>query len=118
MNRLSITAFAFVTALSFVPALANEAAVSVSASAPTASGDYRVLRMTVAYGDLDVTKADGAAALLDRIERASRVVCGERAGYTMSDARTRLFNTCRARATHYAVDAVAMPQLTQIAAAR
>ena len=117
MNRFSIAAAALATALSFVPALANEASVTVTASAPTPSGVYRLLEVAVPYGDLDVTKTDGAAALLDRIERASRVVCGERAGYTMGDARTRLFNTCRARATHYAVDAVAMPQLTQVAAA-
>jgi len=117
MHRFTIAAVTLATALSFVPALASEASVTVTASAPTPSGSYHVLAVAVAYGDLDVTKADGAAALLDRIARASRLVCGERAGHTMDPALTKKFDACRARATRYAVMAVDTPQLTQIAAA-
>ena len=116
MHRLTIAAITLATALSFIPATAGEGSVTVTASVPERSGTYQVKAVTVAYGDLDVTKADGAAALLDRIDRASRVVCGERAGSTMTEERTKIFDACRARATRYAVMTVDAPQLTQVAA--
>ena len=116
MNRFSLAAIAFVAALSFVPASAGDASVTVTGSAPARSGVYQLKAVNVVYSDLDVTKAEGAAALLDRIEHASRVVCGERAGFTMDSMRTKIFDTCRARATHYAAMTVDAPQLTQLAA--
>jgi len=118
MYRFTIAAVTLATALSFIPASAGEASVTVTASAPARSGEMQVKGVAVAYGDLDITKAEGAAALLDRIEHASRLVCGERAGYTMDGPRTKIFDTCRARTTHYAVMTVDAPQLTQLAASR
>jgi len=73
---------------------------------------------TVSYAGLDLGTAQGAAALLDRIDAAARVVCGEKAGRKMNETRTKLFDNCLARTTADAVKAVNVPQLTQVAASR
>ena len=108
---------AALAAVLFVPAMAQPASITVSASAPTVSGLYQVKAVNVAFADVDIGTAQGAAVLLDRIDAAARLVCGERAGRTMNEARTKIFATCRARAVRYAVQEVGAPQLAQLAAA-
>jgi UrcA family protein len=116
MHRtLSVAALA---AVLFVPAMAQPASITVSASAPTGSGLYQQKAVSVQVADADLGTAQGAAALLDRINAASRVVCGERAGQTMNTARAKLFAACQARTVTAAVQAVNAPALTQLAAAR
>ena len=117
MHRFSIAAIALTAVLSFVPAVAGPASIVVSASAPTDSGINQMKAMTVAFGDLDVATSQGATTLFDRIDAASRVVCGERQGKTMGWSRAKVFASCRAQTTAAAVKAVGAPQLTQLAAA-
>lgn len=109
---------ALATALSFASAWAGPAAITVSASAPTDSGVFQVKAVNVTVADVDLGTAQGAAALFDRIDAASRVVCGERQGRTMNDKRAKLFATCRVQTVKQAVLAVNAPQLTEIAATR
>lgn len=109
---------AALAAVLFVPAMAQPASITVSASAPTDSGLYQVKAVKVTLADVDLGTAQGAAALLDRIDAAARLVCGERAGHTMNESRAKIFATCRARAVRYAVQDVDAPQLTQLAATR
>jgi UrcA family protein len=115
MNRFSIAAVTLAAALALVPAQAGTASVVVSASAPNSFGAYQVAASTVTFDDLDVSTSQGAAKLLVRIDAASRAVCGEQQGRTMDERRARIFDTCRARATRYAIKKVDAPQLTQIA---
>lgn len=118
MKRFSLTATlaaAFVALT--VPALAGGGAVVVTGMAPLGNGGYQYKTATVAFADLDIASAPGAAALLDRIAAASRVVCGERSGTPMNGERKRELALCAARATKQAVEAVNVPALSQIAAA-
>ena len=117
MKRLTITAAALVATLA-VPALAGGPAVTVSGYAPLNAGGYQMKTFVVAYGDLELSTPQGAAMLLDRIQNASRVVCGERAILPMSGERKREFAACQTRAIATAVQAVNAPALTQIAANR
>ena len=116
MHRI-LSAAALAAILS-VPAMAQPASITVSAAAPTDSGVYQVKAVSVQVADVDLGTAQGAAALLDRIDTASRAVCGERAGRTMSDKRAKQFAACRLHTTASAVQAVNAPTLTQFAAAR
>jgi UrcA family protein len=118
MYRILSASAAFVmTALMFAPAMAQS--VTVSGSAPVASGSvYQLKEVRVSLDGIDLGTSQGAAAVFDRIDAAARVVCGERAGVAMNLARTRIFETCHERAVRYAVQAVDVPALTQIAAAR
>ena len=112
MNRLSIAAV-LTSALFFAPALAGNS-VTIAAMAPMSSGGYQPRSATVFYGDLDPATAQGSAALIDRIDAASRMVCGERTGPLMSGDRARAFADCRARATAEAVRAAGLaPQYAE-----
>jgi UrcA family protein len=114
----SILTGAALAAALFVPALAEGHAVVVSGLAPMHNGGYQVKTVKVAYDDLDPSAAQGAAALLDRIAAAARMVCGERSGFLMSGDRAKEFTSCRARATADAVKAAGLPDLARIAATR
>jgi UrcA family protein len=120
MSRItSVVAGAIVAAaLSFASAGADPATITMSATAPTETGMYQVKAVKVAFADVDLSTAQGAAVLLDRIDAAARMICGERAGRTMDEARAKIFATCRTRAVHYAVKDVDAPQLTQLTAVR
>jgi UrcA family protein len=105
-----------ITALMFVPAMAQSVTVAASAAAP--SGNYQARAATVSLAGVDLGSSQGAATALDRIDAAARVVCGERVGVPMSLARARVFAACRTRTTTNAVQTIDAPQLTMLAAAR
>jgi len=67
----------------------------------------------VGYSDLNIESAPGATALLNRIKRAARRVCGPR-----PDVRdlqdTQFFESCIAGATTQAVAAVGNPLVTHL----
>jgi UrcA family protein len=105
-----------ISALMFVPAMAQS--LTVTGSAPAQGGGVdQVWAKKVSYADLDLGTTQGATTLLNRIDVAARAVCGEREGYTMNAARAKAFAKCYARTMHYAVKEVDAPQLTQLAAA-
>lgn len=114
MKRFILTVAALVAVLS-VPALAGTT-VTVSGFSPMANGGYQIKSAAVAYGDLDLSTAQGTAMLLDRIQTASRAVCGERAIRPISGERKREFAACQSRSIAAAVEAVNAPALTQMAA--
>lgn len=116
-RTLSAAAAVVITALMFVPpALAQT--VTVSASAPAPSGMYMAKAARVSLAGLDLRSAQGAANALDRIDAASRAVCGERVGYPMNAARAKLFQDCVGFQTRETVAALNVPALTQYSAAR
>lgn len=111
---LSASAAVVMTALMFVPAMAQS--ITITGSAPSQTGYQEVRALKISLADIDLNSAQGATMLFDRIDAAARKVCGESAD--MSPARAKVFDTCRTRAVHYAVKEVDAPQLTQLAAAR
>jgi UrcA family protein len=115
MKRILIAALAI---LSFVPAFAEGKFVTVSGYAPLGMGGYQAQAVKVAYGDLDTTSAAGAAALLDRINQAARLACGERMYRPANLEHNTAYAKCRSQAVAHAVESVGAPTLTQIANAR
>jgi UrcA family protein len=116
-RMLSAVAAVVITALMFVPpAMAQSVTVSAAAAAP--SGMYMTKAARVSLAGIDVGSAQGAAYALDRIEAASRAVCGERVGYAMNAARAKLFQDCVGYQTRETVAALNVPALTHYAAAR
>ncbi len=109
---------AALAAVLFVPAMAQPAFLTVSATAPTGSGLYQKKAINVPFADVDLGTPQGAAALLDRIDAASRAVCGERADRPMDVVRARVFAACHKQTVAAAVEAVNAPVLTQFAATR
>ncbi len=116
MFRFASAAFGLTVAVALTAgAWAAPALVRVQAVAPLASGLYQMRATTVSFDDLDVTSAEGAAALYQRIEAASHVACGE----TMVrhiELETK-YAACRARAVAGAVSTVNAPRLNEIALA-
>lgn len=81
-----------------------------------AAQDPQLARLTVRYGDLNLTSASGAHALLRRIEIAAREVCGDD-----RVAPLQLLNRaqqCYARAVSQAVATVGSRSLTAAFLAR
>jgi UrcA family protein len=72
------------------------------AAAPSRVGE--VATKTVRFADLDLSTADGAQALYERIVTAARSVC--------RDADSRVVRECRARAVAEAVRGVGSPLLS------
>jgi hypothetical protein len=108
---------AVIAAALFVPALAEGHSVLVSGMAPMHNGGYQLKTVKVTY-DLDPATPQGAEALLNRINVAARLVCGERSGLSMTSERSKEFDACRARAAAQAVEAAGVPDLAKIAATR
>src|SRR5262245_54394551 len=73
-------------------------------AAHAADRDSEVQTKTVSFRDLDLSTAQGAQALHDRIEAAARDVCR---GTELAD-----YDACRARAIDGAVKVVANPLLS------
>lgn len=69
--------------------------------------DTRVVR----YADLDLNRAAGADALIGRISRAARSVCGDHTGRQPLQ-EMRPINTCRAVAMEDAIEDVNNPVVT------
>jgi len=103
--------FAFVLlSVTAMPALAAETSVDVIGVAPLEGGNYQTRQTTVSYGDLDPATPAGAETLLSRIKIAAESVCGKR-----SRVEAGRIETCRKRATHFAVKGLDLPKLTEAA---
>lgn len=113
MKRILIAAIA---ALSFAPALAQDNSVTVSGYAPLGMGGYQPMVVKVSYADLDLGSAQGATTLLDRLNQAARLACGERMYRSWSAEHKRVFDTCRAQAVADAVKTIGAPELSRVAA--
>lgn len=88
-------------------ALALATALSLGWSSATLAAPSRVGEVatkTVKFADLDISTADGAQALYERIVTAARSVC--------RDADSRFVRECRARAVANAVSGVGSPLLS------
>jgi UrcA family protein len=73
-------------------------------SAPSRVGE--IATKTVRFADLDISTADGAQELYERIVAAARAVC--------RDAGARFVYECRTRAVADAVRGVGSPLLTSV----
>ena len=74
-----------------------------------AADDGTVRKVTVRYGDLNLSSPLGAAALYQRIGAAAEEVCGPLEGRDL--ARAVRFRACRQRAIADAVSRVNRPEL-------
>lgn len=93
-------------------------ALAVPASAAPAIGEvrpvpglHRVFETTVPLGDLELGRASGAQAALDRIRFAARKVCGPRPS-PLQVLATQNDRACVALAIDNAVAALDAPQVT------
>ena len=76
-------------------------------------------RVTVPYGDLDLTRPEGADALLKRIAQAASRACGGVPGSGVAImAEARNFRACTAKAVTRAVTQLDDPMVRQRFAAR
>lgn len=74
-------------------------------------------RMAVSFSDLDLAKADGAAALYARVRQAAKQVCGHTPG-AQGLARRRITQRCIVKAVDGAVDQLDAPLVTALHDAR
>jgi UrcA family protein len=88
----------------------------------TSRADDGVARSVIVhFGDLDTTTWSGAAALYERLDRASHEVCREldpNGEIAFASELRRLYKSCRQFAISNAVAAVNRPVLTKYANAR
>lgn len=77
-----------------------------------AADDGTVRKVTVRYGDLDLSSRQGAAALYHRIGIAAEEVCGPFEGRDL--ARTFRYRACKQRAIADAVSRVNRPELFSV----
>lgn len=111
------SAFAILVSALVLPGLAAAApaVVKLQAASPVGSRLARVI--SISYDDRELATAEGAAALYQRIEAASRIVCGEQ-DVTRHDAETdKKLVTCRQRAIRYAISDLNAPRLEDVARA-
>lgn len=76
------------------------------------------LQRTVTYRDLDIADAQDAAVLVERLDAASRAVCGgsprSHANYRVARVEvTRAFEACRAQAMDAALAQIDAPAVTR-----
>jgi UrcA family protein len=96
----------------FVLAISCLAAASASARTPqqmTVSGDFRSIVVT--YADLDIDRAEGAAALVNRIDHAARAICGP-APVAQDLYNHMTYRDCMSSSTRMAVRRVDAPRVT------
>jgi UrcA family protein len=99
------------TKLALIASVAT-AAFSLSASAAEeAPRGYRAYSVKVSYGDLDLTTANDARVMLDRLDRAAFAVCGGNERFyaeykTRSGRVAKAFRDCREDALARAVATV------------
>lgn len=86
-------------------------ALAATSAAPTAFADtgMRSVSVSVAYGDLDMSREAGGATLLRRIESAARTACGDASSHLLV-YQTRA--TCRREAVSRAVLGLDVATLT------
>jgi UrcA family protein len=100
--KRSMAVFALTTAL---------ASLALPAQAdPAASGESTI---TVKFRDLDLTKAEGVAALYQRIERSARLVCTDSSS-PYDAGRVETLQRCYQAAIQDAVASINQPQLTAL----
>lgn len=85
--------------------------VTCALQAPVASAEQTAATRVVAYADLDLGTAAGAAALYERLRLAAREVCGEP---VRSAAALLLQTKCRRKALSEAVQAIDARTLTAL----
>ncbi|HEY3516715.1 MAG TPA: UrcA family protein [Gammaproteobacteria bacterium] len=85
-------------------ALASLGWSATTLAAPSRVGD--IATTVVRFKDLDLSTADGAQKLYERISTAARIVC--------RDARYTEIRECRSRAVDDAVRAVGRPLLSSV----
>jgi UrcA family protein len=86
---------------------------AAAASAGTSDGLFvsdGVNKYIVRFADLDLGKADGAAALYSRLRRAAAIVCSPLESRSLVDTQYRV---CVSNAIAGAVDSVDRPMLSQ-----
>ena len=88
-------------------------ATSIAAPAFAQSVDEPI-SVTVSYGDLDLSHAAGAQALLHRLEYAADKACGGAPDIRVL-AQRAIYDKCRTTAVEKAVDQVKSPILTALA---
>jgi UrcA family protein len=94
------------TAVRFTLTLSTLLLLGSSANALAADRTGEVPTKTVSFRDLDLSTAEGAQALYDRIAGAARVVC--------RGTEIAAMHACRARAVDDAVKAVGNPLLSSL----
>lgn len=88
--------------------LAAAAAISPGCAQP-----LKPLQMKVYYGDLDLSHADGAQALLGRLKMASTHVCGGQP--TIGDlTSSRYYQSCFRQAMDGAIASIGTPLVAQL----
>lgn len=75
-------------------------------------------RMSVRYGDLDLTKTEGAVVLLQRIKNAAGAACGSEPSTLVNIGDVQRYNACVRKNMDVAVAAVNAPQITAFYQAR
>ena len=92
-------------------------AMSSSFAAPPAAADgFDPLRVTVKFGDLDVSRPQGAAVLYGRIRAAAEKVC---APFEADGVKARIrLNQCINKAVSEAVTKVGQPELSAVYSAK
>jgi UrcA family protein len=97
----------------FLAAIVLAASLSAAVAGPVSDiylkGGTKNLR--VSYADLDVASSRGGAALLQRIQVASRAVCGP-TGYRMDLPAQERFETCLRETVRLAVARLNLPAVT------
>ncbi|MBS0359885.1 MAG: UrcA family protein [Proteobacteria bacterium] len=88
-------------------------ALILCGAAPAFAADPQAA-VTVRYGDLNTTAPAGAAALLQRIDQATLVLCGGRPD-VRAIAEFQRFQACRAAARGRAVGELGQPMLAALA---
>jgi len=86
------------------------------AAAPALADLAAPKSVAVRYGDLDLSRPDGVAALYSRIRAASRQVCAAAEGRGV--ARQAAWNTCRREALDRAVASLGSDAVARVHAAR
>jgi UrcA family protein len=86
--------------------------VAALAAGAAAADDDTVRKVTVRYGDLDLSDPRGAAALYRRITMAAEEVCSPFEGRDLAGAFR--FRACKQRAIAEAVSRVNRPELSAV----
>lgn len=107
MKRLMLAA-SLALALGVLPATADPV--------ETAQGPAEAV--PVAFADLDLTRAEDAAALMSRLQVATARACSASAVPRPSPATLRAIDACRAEAMDAAVARINAPELTRLHDAR
>lgn len=120
MLRLSAAVFVVIAGLSLAPAVMAEpgpgGSVFVTGLRPDSRGNYTMVRTKVELGDLDLSKAENAAEILARLEKAADTVCTPH-GFSDQQLVVKV-KKCQTQAVAAAVAELNMPEVTRLADAK